>query len=249
MVRLTFLFVLLITSCSMKNNNSNNLREQAVHTLNTVLLDGQRWEKVHAAEFLIASGYDENVEDVFRSELNQYGNIPEYRIGIWRVLYRSAKISEKQQWSDSILQVFEDASSPDRIHAVETLAKLKIIEKESDSACIRSALQSGDLRLWFYTQWWHIPQSPNGANEMKKFLFSILQSDIYDLAIKQLAAYVIREDKTLRLDDEELTTLKNLGFAKPDDSNDLKKLVELLNSPENDTKSAAAFAILQITNK
>lgn len=105
---------------------TSELRDRAVQTLREVLEKEERWVKVHAAEFLLALDYPQGVRETFEKELERAGNEPEYRIGIWRVLARAASNkAERNGWVTKIRDVFLDPKSPDRLHAAETLAKLK----------------------------------------------------------------------------------------------------------------------------
>ncbi len=105
---------------------TSELRDRAVKSLREVMEKEERWVKVHAAEFLLALDYPQGVKEAFQKELNRAGDEPEYRIGIWRVLARAASNkAERNSWVNKIRDVFLDPKSPDRLHAAETLAKLK----------------------------------------------------------------------------------------------------------------------------
>ncbi len=104
---------------------TSELRDRAIRTMRDVLQREQRWVKVHAAEFLLALDYRTGVEEAFAEELQAHNSEPEYRIGIWRVLARATyDPQEKRRWIARIRDVFLDQDAPDRLHAVETLAKL-----------------------------------------------------------------------------------------------------------------------------
>lgn len=193
------------------------MEEQAFEALNEVLAGGQPWEKVHAAEFLIDLGKVDVARDVFMVESNENGHIPEYRIGIWRVLYKCTGEEERQAWRDSICRSFVLPESPDRIHAVETLAKLKIPAEKTDSGVIGSAMASTDYRLVVYTQWWAIPQVENGIEKLKEHLFKTIGSGS-DNPARRLAAYVLSEDRDICLNAEEWQSLENLAMSEPVDS-------------------------------
>ncbi len=102
------------------------LRQQAVEILRNVLDNEERWVKVHAAEFLLALDYPQGVKETFTKELERFAAEPEYRIGIWRVLARAAhQKKDRDRWVSNIRDVFLDSEAPDRLHAAETLAKLR----------------------------------------------------------------------------------------------------------------------------
>jgi len=101
-----------------------------------ILLDNlhhqPKWIKVHAAEYLIDANQVAVVRREFLNELRDFGGEPQYRIGIWRVLARSSEDSaEQQRFTKLILEAAVDPQGPDRLHAIESLAKLAIpLEKE-----------------------------------------------------------------------------------------------------------------------
>lgn len=127
---LTAVSLLSVFGCSRKADIGDEmrplLRQQCVELMQQTLQNESRWVKVHAAEFLISLDYRDGVHDAFTAESARLGDEPQYRIGIWRVLAslerhnRSAYAARLGQ----IREVFLDDAAPDRIHAVETLAKL-----------------------------------------------------------------------------------------------------------------------------
>ncbi len=117
------------------------LRARAVEILQSALRDEERWIKVHAAEALLADGYPEGVRETFEAELASKGQEPEYRIGIWRVL---ARATGDEQWVSSIVKAFLDTQGPDRLHAMETLAKLGYVIPEEERKTFEDAAASKD---------------------------------------------------------------------------------------------------------
>lgn len=215
--------------------------KQAFDVLDTVLKDGQPWEKVHAAEFLIALGKTGSVQDVFLKELDQNGHQPEYRIGIWRVLYKCAEENEKQIWQDSIYNAFILSESPDRIHAAETLAKLKITAKNTDVEIVESAIASPDQRLSFFSQWWITPQNEGGIEKLKAYLLPIIQSDEKSV-IRYLAAYVLCEDTDLSINTGEWQILQDIAVSEPVDSDvRLQLLTAAFSKADNDSIQATSL--------
>ena len=102
------------------------LRTQCVNVMQATLRSEERWVKVHAAEFLVSLDYRTGVRDVFASERKRHGGEPEYRIGILRVLAELDRHNSTAFTShvDQIRDIFLNENAPDRIHAVESLAKL-----------------------------------------------------------------------------------------------------------------------------
>lgn len=99
--------------------------QQAITILQTTLQNEERWIKVHVAEFLLSLGYRDEVRKIFEQELGNHRNDPEYRIGIWRVLAKQSQdADQRRRYVNQIRDAFLDDNGPDRIHAVESLAKL-----------------------------------------------------------------------------------------------------------------------------
>ena len=121
---------------------SAELRQQAVDVLRNALKQQSRWQKVHAAEYLLALDYPQDVANVFAQQLEQFSEEAEYRIGIWRVLTRSTHDDRRSKWRQKIVAVFLDPNSPDRVHAAETLAKLGYKATEQEKAAFEKAARS-----------------------------------------------------------------------------------------------------------
>ncbi len=112
-----------ITSQELADNPP--LRRQAVAVLHDALNQEPLWVKVHAAEYLLALDYRSEVREIFEQEQVAHSDEPKYRIGIWRVLAReSYDVARRDRFISRIRATFLDSSGPDRVHAVETLAKL-----------------------------------------------------------------------------------------------------------------------------
>jgi SSS family solute:Na+ symporter len=104
---------------------NEQLYDSAVQELQRALEQEPRWVKIHAGESLLSLGLDDHVEEIFDEELKQYGNEPQYRIGIWRVLFRAAANPEQRsRYLNQIRNTYLDKSAPDRSDAAESLAKL-----------------------------------------------------------------------------------------------------------------------------
>lgn len=96
-----------------------------IEELKNILSSQQKWIKVHAAEFLIWEGQEVDfVKDAYINEQKLYETVPEYRIGIWRVLNQtSTSAQEQERYLNKIIAAFQ--TDVDSLHALETLAKLK----------------------------------------------------------------------------------------------------------------------------
>lgn len=112
------------------------LREQAVAALRNALDTQERWVKVHAAEYLLRLDYPQGVREAFLEEFTGHENEPQYRVGIWRVLARAAFDPQtRDEWTGRIRGAFDDPAGPDRLHAVESLAKLGYRVKLARDGC------------------------------------------------------------------------------------------------------------------
>ncbi|NIA15761.1 MAG: sodium/solute symporter [Nitrospiraceae bacterium] len=130
------------------------LRDRAIGILRGALAEEERWVKVHAAEALLALGYQQGVAEAFKAELAVNGNEPQYRIGIWRVLARAERTEEaRAQYVDWIRAAFLDTSGPDRLHAIETLAKLGHAFSEEEVAAAEAAIAADPKVFAAYGRW------------------------------------------------------------------------------------------------
>ena len=113
-------------SAEASNGVTPELRQQALATLQRVLVQEQEWVKVHAAEFLLKLDHPQGIRDTFLQQLQDHGQEFKYRIGIWRVLARAAADNQEAiRWTGRIRDVLADPAAPDRLHAMESLAKLR----------------------------------------------------------------------------------------------------------------------------
>lgn len=175
---------------------SSLLRDRAMRQLTDTMDRCDRWVKVHAAEFLLELENPNNVRDAFNAELRLYGDMPQYRIGIWRVLARSSENDKsKRQWIDKIIAAFQQPQGKDRIHAAETLAKLGV-PLQGDTRQIAAELTySRDPALATYTQW-ALVAGRNGINKTQASkLIALLDSK--DESARRIAAYALRYQKSL----------------------------------------------------
>ena len=164
------------------------LRERSIRIMREVLGREHRWVKVHAAEYLLSLDYPEGVKEAFDKELASHGKEPEYRIGIWRVLARAAADErEEGSWIGKIRDVFLDPASPDRLHAVETLAKLRYKVRDNELERFEQAAQFADSPMAPYARWVLVNSERRGAEAR---LAELLDST--DAEIRLGAAYALR---------------------------------------------------------
>lgn len=166
-----------------------------VTSLRKVMQEQQEWVKVHAAEYLLWAGRPEGIREAFLDEEKQFGTKPQYRVGIWRVLYQSAgNESERVVWLNKIKVAFMDMNGPDRIHAAETLAKLHVSLAEEVPEVTRQALESRVEPLALYTLW----STANSSPEARKAVIGKLIKNLTLLtgvhaAVRSISAYALRQ--------------------------------------------------------
>ncbi|NOY29969.1 MAG: hypothetical protein GXP28_07255 [Planctomycetes bacterium] len=187
-----FAFAITLPSVAVEHDGpaqvSQELRGQAIDMLRQILEQESRWVKVHAADFLLMLDYPQGVAEVFARELDESGDVPEYRIGIWRVLARAA-LQDKQRndWVAKIRDVFFDENAPDRLHAAETLGKLGYTVREKGDELFEDMASSNNDSLSVFVQWVLANSKREGATAR---LAKFLSSD--DASVRGNAAYALR---------------------------------------------------------
>ncbi len=187
-------------ACTGKSTDENSL-ERCVDILKTTLNSEAEWVKVHAAEYLLWASYPDGVKEEFLKEENDRGTQAPYRIGIWRVLAQaSASEDERMFWVSKILQAFLDEQGADRVHAAETLAKLRVSPLNYDSSAVARVLNGSDSRLRSYTLWSVMFTSADSISSGgSAFLSTCVNADA-QRSDKELAAYVLGRTAHLSLE-------------------------------------------------
>lgn len=209
--------VVMIGTLSMNchDNKKTAVSEPVVRLakekLQYALENSTEWEKVHAAEYILDRGYPNNVHDIFIGEERQYGHEPYYRIGLWRVLNQAATTSvEKNKWLDSIAKVYEEHTSLDRVHAAESLAKLKVSPYTVSVEATDSILGSAHDPLWAYTYWGTAHTSEKDMQHVKdRFMDIVLRSEESTL-IKRIALYALCKMKNINAQNWDLLISRTL---------------------------------------
>ena len=205
---------IVFTSCGDK---SNRLLEEdkalAYQILDKVMQEEDQWVKVHAAEYKLQSGVSDGVYETFLEELDQYEGLSPYRIGIWRVLAKSAPTKqERQQYIDKILAVYNDPQATDRIHAAETLAKLGVPVSTVAKATTEEILKGEQGSLWVYTLWASMQGEENDNNPLLVALISGIPEEIPRLQ----AAYALKMEGNIA--EESWEKLAYLALDEPESS-------------------------------
>lgn len=132
-------------------------KEALVRLLVQELRASTGFVRVHAAEVLIEHGYGHLAAPLFQSEVNTAP--PPYRTGVWRVLARVAENEvERQRFTIRLRRAMLDAQGPDRLHAVESLAKLGIADR-ADRPTVEQWLATADDATAAFALWWLVLSS------------------------------------------------------------------------------------------
>lgn len=165
------------------------IREHSVRAMRDALREGEKWVKVHAAEFLISLDYRSAIREQFATQRSRYETEPAYRIGIWRVLARLDRHDKtaSEVSVNKIVQAFLDETAPDRVHAVESLAKLHYEPTDSVRRALEVFAQDGPDAGRAYAWWVLLNQ---GDRRAEAALTDALAD--HDVRLRQTAAYVLR---------------------------------------------------------
>lgn len=219
-LRVWLLTIVLCTACNSgqkeKKMSIDEWNKEAVDTLRKVLHGQQEWVKVHAAEFLIWSGHPEGVKEVYIKELEQFYEKPQYRIGIWRVLVQLSDGIEAAQYKKQIVNAFLDTAGSDRVHAIETMAKLKISPLPQYPEATGAALHSDNKALAAYTHWAMAYTNEDSAKAARKYFLGRLLDAKEDILQRRVSAYVLRNSGVLDIKD--WNVVSNMAMALPVDA-------------------------------
>lgn len=240
-----YIILVLITTqifrCQMNEKPyvSKSVVKTAKDKLQYALENSSKWEKVHAAEYILNLDYSNNVYDIFIEEEKQNRNEPYYRIGLWRVLNQAAITSEeKNQWLDSISNVYAEYTSLDRIHAAESLAKLKVSPKTISVEVTDSVLNSAHSPLWAYTFWGTAYSSEKDMNQVKNNFLDIILKSKESTLIKKIAIYALYKMKNMSVQNWDL--MSSRAVNEPMDSPLYPSLLTctLANTPKDSLSSS-----------
>lgn len=188
------------------------LSKKALDELLTTLRTQPEFIKVHAAEYLIWLGHTEEPRSVFLAENELHGDQPKYRIGIWRVLAQTEKdLSGAKKWQDNIYRAFGDLNGPDRLHASETLAKLRLSPLEKYPEATRESLASENKNLQVYTLW---ATSFADGDSLIKNRVAFISKALKDLVtdVRKISSYILR---STGLSADQWTAFAEKALAEP----------------------------------
>lgn len=236
----------LILTCTnmsgnQKENSSDALKLAAENELKTVLHEQKEFVKLHAAEYLIWLGQIDEAKKVFLQEEKAHHTMPKYRVVVWRVLAQTeTEPKSKAIYTDQIYKAFADENGLDRIHAAETLGKLKLSPSEKYPNETNKVLTSEKENLYLYTLWASSHSSPQAYTTNKAVFFDLLyHSKKEDL--RRISAFILRREQ--KLTDKEWLKLSEMAIAEPSNS-PLKKtmLNTAFETAPNDMKQSADLA-------
>lgn len=200
-----FTILIFMNACQSEQQKNkeqiNLLKIDAVNTLRDILKNQQEWVKVHAAEFLIWTGNTQGVKEAYINELEFFADKPQYRIGIWRVLSQLSAGEEQRKYKSLVEKAFTDTAGKDRIHAIETMAKLKMSPLSEYKTITDAALHSDIKSLSAYTHWAVAYTNEDSMKAARQFFLSRVMDTTDDLLIRRIAAYVLRNSGSLSKDD------------------------------------------------
>jgi solute:Na+ symporter, SSS family len=212
---LGFITVFLFGSCNSTNTElvTSELRENSIATLDEVLAQQDLWVKVHAAEYKLWTGYPTGVREIYLKEKEQFESMPQYRIGIWRVLAQESP-TEAEAFLLKIIGAFSDKESPDRIHAAETAAKMGISLADFAPEVVSEVLSGPKNSLYVYTLWSTL-QVKNPAIGAEKLMGLITDPHLAEIS-KMQAAFSLRNFGNLS--DEQWNRLAAVALSEKDSS-------------------------------
>lgn len=179
MQKIRYSFVLLAISVTFLANKklaaeqplAPEIRSQCEQVLINSLAASGEWSSVHAAEYLIRLDMASQVLDTFRRQADNA--TPPFRIGVWRVLAQAEPSQEaRHAYVEKIRTVLLDEQATDRLHALESLAKLGV------------AIQSpAELKV---VQQMSVPDDPGCSFALWRLYQQRRTSPIIDRIVQQL---------------------------------------------------------------
>lgn len=237
--RSVFSFSLLaMTVFRSSSCTADTLANKALAELRHTLKTQQEFIKVHAAEYLIWLGYANEVQTEFLRENELHGEQPKYRIGIWRVLAQTEATPEKKKlWYDKIYRAFDDLKGPDRLHAAETLAKLRLSPKERYPEATQTSVMDESRNMQVYTHW-ALSYAPGADSTQFTRDFLAMMATDTNQVVRTISAYIIRRRGGLTA--AEWTQLSKEALEEADTSSLKKSLLNtaFVTFPEDAGKTA-----------
>ena len=162
-------------------------RQRAVEVLRGTLAAPSATARTEAAHYLLALDYSSGVRDAFVDGLASAGDEPHSRIDLWGVLARAAvRPKDHRIWIEKIEEVLENPDAPDRLAALETLAKLGVYPASLQLDSADDIFDRGPLEI--YVNW---IRAANGVAEAESSLAALLNASAP--GVRAQAGYVLFE--------------------------------------------------------
>ncbi|MEO8765988.1 MAG: hypothetical protein ABI416_16930 [Ginsengibacter sp.] len=219
------------------------LEEKALNEIRGTLKTKNQWTKVHAAEYLIWLGHSTEVKKEFLHENELHGTEPGFRIGIWRVLAEAeTNHVQKMQWINKIFDAFSTIHGPDQLHAIETLAKLKLSPLAKFADATQGALASKNRDLSVFTLWAASYSSEEALKKNRQEFLDLAVSDSNETT-RKISAFILRKMGNLTKD--QYTYLGEKALSEPVASPLRNSLLNTayVTFPESDNESATFLKI------
>lgn len=130
------------------------LPDRAVTTLTEILKVGNPVDQVHAAEVLIPFGHSRVVWEHYYPERGRHDDTPIYRITDWRALARVDRtLQARRGWIESLYKIALTPGLPDRVHAAESIAKLKDVPPPHVVASMRDWAATAEEKDAAFALW------------------------------------------------------------------------------------------------
>jgi hypothetical protein len=134
--------------------DASSIEQRGLDELRQLLHSQPRYIKAHAAESLLMFGHPDGVHDLFMKEWESHQNDPGYRVVIMRILSRASKTAaERAEWTKRIRDVFVDPAQPDRLHAIECLAKLAYLVPSADQKLFDQVTAAKEPDIAIMARW------------------------------------------------------------------------------------------------
>ncbi|PQO43203.1 hypothetical protein C5Y93_26240 [Blastopirellula marina] len=167
------------------------------------------WSGIHAAEYLIRLNESPKALAAFRPLAECM--TPQYRIGVWRVLAQAEPApQDKARYIEKIRSVLLDDTADDRLHALESLAKLHVsIEAPGELEIVERLADSADYPGRSFAIWRLMQAKP--TPKLLDLLMDELKTE--DDVRRLRAAFVLGQWKPLPAADQ--AKLRQLSASEP----------------------------------
>ena len=165
------------------------LTAAAFATLTDVLETDSSTKQIHAAEVLIAHGRAPAVHQWFEQSSEVVDDKPIRRVVVWRARARSAPTAaEREMWVNRILALTATPGLPDRVHAIESIAKLGVEPPPELIPVLQHWVAVGPEREQVFVHWalWSVDPPPHPGELLATWLTST------DPITRLRAAYITR---------------------------------------------------------